>query len=60
MHHSNALLPAQRRLNPGMDTPEGFFQVGNQKEYKIVVITLLVHLEKINNSCNIHKSVAQN
>ena len=51
---------SQRRLDPGMETPEGFFQVRNQKEYQNVVIISFVHLEKINNSCFIHKSVAQN
>ena len=28
----------QRRLDPGMDTPLWFFQVGNQKEYQKMVI----------------------
>ena len=37
----------QRGLDPGMDTPEGFLQVGNQMEYQNVVMILFVHLEKI-------------
>ena len=49
----------QRRLDPGMETLEGFFQVGNQKEYQNVVIISFVHLEKINIFCFMHKSVAQ-
>ena len=36
----------QRRLDPGMDTPRGFFKVGNQKKYQKMVITTFVHLEK--------------
>ena len=28
------LMTAQRRLDPGMDTPLWFFQIGNQKEYQ--------------------------
>ena len=38
----------QRRLDPGKETLEGFFQVGNQKEYQNVVIISFVHFEKIN------------
>ena len=49
----------QRRLDPGMDTPEGFFQVRKQKEYQNVIIILFVQLEKINNFYFMHKSVAQ-
>ena len=50
---------SQRRLDPGKETLEGFFQVGNQKEYQNVVIISSVHLEKINIFCFMHKSVAQ-
>ena len=50
---------SQRRLDPGKETLEGFFQVGNQKEYQNVVIISFVHLEKINIFCFMHKSVAQ-
>ena len=50
---------SQRRLDPGKETLEGFFQVGNQTEYQNVVIISFVHLEKINISCLMHKSVAQ-
>ena len=49
----------QRRLDPGMDTPRGFFQVGNQMEYQKIVIITFVHLEKINFFCSMHKVVAQ-
>ena len=49
----------QRRLDPGKETPEGFFQVRSQKEYQNVVIISFVHLEKINIFCFMHKSVAQ-
>ena len=49
----------QRRLDPGKETLEGFFQVGNQKEYQNVVIISFVHLEKVNIFCFMHKSVAQ-
>ena len=51
--------PNQRRLEPGKETLEGFFQVGNQKEYQNVVIISFVHLEKVNIFCFMHKSVAQ-
>ena len=51
--------PIQRRPNPGMETPEGFFQVGSQKEYQNVVIISFVHLEKINIFCFMYKGVAQ-
>ena len=37
---------SQRRLHPGMETPEGFFQVRSQKEYQNLVIISFVHLEK--------------
>ena len=53
------LEPTQRRLDPGKETLEGFFQVGNQKEYQNVVIISFVHLEKINNFCFMRKGVAQ-
>ena len=49
----------QRRLDPGMETPEGFFQVESQKEYQNVVIISFVHLEKINIFCFMYKGVAQ-
>ncbi len=49
----------QRRLDPGMETPEGFFQVGSQKEYQNVVIISFVQLEKINIFCLMYKGVAQ-
>ena len=49
----------QRRLDPGMDTPGGFFQVGNQMEYQKMVLIPIVHLEKINIFCFMHKGVAQ-
>ena len=49
----------QRRLDPGKETLEGFFQVGHQKEYQNVVIISFVHLEKINIFCFMHKGVAQ-
>ena len=49
----------QRRLDPGMETPEGFFQVRSQKEYQNVVIISFVHLEKINIFCFMYKGVAQ-
>ena len=48
----------QRRLDPGKETLEGFFQVGNQKEYQNVVIISFVHLEKINIFCFVHKGMA--
>ena len=38
----------QRRLDPGKETLEGFFQVGSLKEYQNVVIISFVYLEKIN------------
>ena len=41
-------ISRQRRLDPEKETVEGFFQVGNQKEYQNVVIISFVHLEKIN------------
>ena len=50
---------AQRRLDPGKETLEGFFHVGNQKEYQNVVIVSFVHLEKIDIFCFMHKSVVQ-
>ena len=53
------LVFTQRRLDPGKETLEGFFQVGNQKEYQNVVIISFVHLEKIDIFCFMHKSVAQ-
>ena len=44
----------QKRLYPGKETLEGFFQGRNQKEYQNVVIILFVHPEK-----NVHyKNVA--
>ena len=49
----------QRRLDPGKETPDGFFQVGSQKEYQNMVIISFVHLEKISIFCFMHKSVAQ-
>ena len=49
----------QRRLDPGKETPERFFQVRRQKEYQNVVIISFVHLEKINIFCFMLKSVAQ-
>ena len=52
-------LIEQRRLDPGMETSEGFFQVGSQKEYQNVVIISFVHLEKIKFFCFMHKGVAQ-
>ena len=36
----------QRRLDPGMETPKGFFQVQNQKEYQNVVIISFLYLKK--------------
>ena len=42
-----------------METPEGFFQVGSQKEYQNLVIILFVHLEKINIFCFMYKGVVQ-
>ena len=42
-----------------MDTPGGFSQVGNQKEYQKMAIIPFVHLEKINISCFMYKDVAQ-
>ena len=50
---------SQRRLDPGKETLEGFFQVGNQKEYQNVVIISFVHPEKINIFCFMHKGVVQ-
>ena len=47
------------RLDPGKETLEGFFQVGNQKEYQNVVKISFVHLEKIYIFCFIHKIMAQ-
>ena len=52
-------MARQRRLDPGMDTPGGFFKVGNQKEYQKMVVTPFVHLEKINIFCFMDKGVAQ-
>ena len=49
----------QRRLDPGKETLERFFQVKNQKEYQNVVIISFVHLEKINIFGFMHKGVAQ-
>ena len=49
----------QRRLDPGKETPEGFFQVRSQKEYQNVVIILFVYLEKINIFCFMYNGVAQ-
>ena len=49
----------QRRLDPGMDTPVGYFKVGNQKDYIKMVIMSFVHLEKISIFCFTHKGVAQ-
>ena len=49
----------QRRLDTGMDTPEGFLQVWNQMSYKKMVIIPIVHLEKISNHCLMHKGVSQ-
>ena len=49
----------QRRLDPGKETPEGFFRVRSQKEYQNVAIISFAHLEKINIFCFMHKSVAQ-
>ena len=49
----------QRRLDPGKETPEGFFQVRSQKEYQNVVMISFVNLEKINIFCFMLKSVAQ-
>ena len=48
----------QRRLDPGKESLEGFFQVGNLKDYQNVVIISFVHLEKVN-FCFMHKNVAQ-
>ena len=48
----------QRRLDPGKETPEGFFQVRSQKEYHNVVLITFVQLEKMNIFCFMHKSVA--
>ena len=50
---------SQRRLDSGMDTPGGFFQLRSQKEYQKIVIIPLVHLEKIKTFCFMHRSVAQ-
>ena len=49
----------KKRLDPGMDTPGGFFQVGNPKEYQRMIIIPFVHLEKITIFCFMHKGVAQ-
>ena len=49
----------QRRLDPGKETLEGFFKVGNQKEYQNGVIISFVHLEKIYIFYFMHKGVAQ-
>ena len=49
----------QRRLDPGKETPEVFFQVGNHKEYQNVVIISFVHLKRINIFYFMHKIVAQ-
>ena len=49
----------QRRLDPGKETRNGFFQVQNHKEYQNVEIISFVHLEKINIFCFMHKGVAQ-
>ena len=51
--------PDQRRLDPGKETLERFFQVGNQKEYQNVVIISFVHLEKINIFCFMYNGVAE-
>ena len=56
--YTNLRITVQRRLDPGMDTPVGFFKVGNQKEYQIIVIISFVHLERINTLCFTHKGVA--
>ena len=45
---------SQRRLDPGKETLEGFFQVLNQKEYQNLVIISFVHLEKMNIFCFMH------
>ena len=50
---------SQRRLDPGKETLEGFFQVRNQKEYQNVVSISFVHLEKIKIFCFMLKSVEQ-
>ena len=42
-----------------METPEGFFQVGSQREYQNVVIISFVHFEEINIFCFMHMSVMQ-
>ena len=52
-------LIEQRRLDPGMETHKGVFQVGSQKEYQNVVMISFVHLEKINIFCFMHKGMAQ-
>ena len=52
-------VPKQRRLDPGKETIEGFFQVGNQKEYQKMVVIPFVYLEKVNVFCFMHKGVAQ-
>ena len=49
----------QRRLDPGMETPEEFFQVRSQKEHHNFVIISFVHLEKINIFCFMYKGVVQ-
>ena len=45
---------SQRRLDPGKETLERFFQVGNQKEYQNVLIISFVYLEKIKFFCFMH------
>ena len=50
---------SQRRLDPGKETLEGFFQVRNQWEYQNLAKISFVHIEKINIFCFMHKSVAQ-
>ena len=53
------LLDQTRLQDPGMETRDGFIQVGSQKEYQNVVIISVVHLEKISIFCFMHKGVAQ-
>ena len=57
--HTARLLDGLDKEDPGMHTPERFFQVRNQKEYQNVVIISFVHLEKINIFCFMHKGVVQ-
>ena len=57
--HTDFCPLIQRRLDPGKKTPEGFFQVQNQKEYQNVVIISFLYLEKINIFCFMYKGVAQ-